>query len=152
MPWNLFLTSILGRRSIHAWDHWKIPFLWKVLIFDSSDRSKTEKPLNWILLRQKDAPWGGDLFHLNFSKNMWRKIHKLGSPSSRSCIVSSSQGSSDTMLVFQHLSYNYVSICNWENNKYKNQTEETMNTVFFLRETVNVENPVTSSEIESTPK
>ena len=28
----------------------------KTLIFGSSDRSKTEKTQNWILLRQKDAP------------------------------------------------------------------------------------------------
>ena len=32
------------------------------------------------------------------------------------------------------------------------KTQETMNIVFFLRETINGENPATSSEIESTPK
>ena len=32
------------------------------------------------------------------------------------------------------------------------QTKETMNTMFILRETINGENPPTSSEIESTPK
>ena len=37
-----------------------------------------------------------------FSENMWREIHKIGIPSSRSCTVYSSQVSSDTMLVFQH--------------------------------------------------
>ena len=56
MPWNLSLTSILGRRSIQAWAHWKNPLLWKALIFGSSVGSKTEKPQNWILLRQKDVP------------------------------------------------------------------------------------------------
>ena len=43
-------------------------------------------------------------------------------------------------------------IFNWENNKQNNQTQETMNIVFILGETINGENPVTSSEIESTPK
>ena len=33
-----------------------------------------------------------------------------------------------------------------------NQTQETMNAVFILRETINGENPKTSSEIESEPK
>ena len=42
-------------------------------------------------------------------------------------------------------------IFNGENNKQSNQTQETMNTVFFLGETINGENPTTSSEIESTP-
>ena len=40
---------------------------------------------------------------------------------------------------------------NWENNKNRNQTQEAMNIVFFFRETINGENPMTSSEIESTP-
>ena len=43
MPWNLSLTSILGRRSIQAWAHWKIPLLWKALISSSSVGSKTRK-------------------------------------------------------------------------------------------------------------
>ena len=43
-------------------------------------------------------------------------------------------------------------IFNWENNKHNNQTQETMNTVFILRETINGENPATSSNIETTPK
>ena len=33
-------------------------------------------------------------------KNMWREIHKVGIPSSRSCTVSSSQVRSNTMLDF----------------------------------------------------
>ena len=52
---------------------------------------KLKKPQNWILLQQKDVPYGGELFHLNFAENMWRKIHELGSPSSHSYTVSSSQ-------------------------------------------------------------
>ena len=40
----------------------------------------------------------------------------------------------------------------WENNKHSNQTQETMNMVFILKETINGENPTTSSEIESAPK
>ena len=43
-------------------------------------------------------------------------------------------------------------IFNWENNKHINQTQETMNTMFFFGETINGENPATSSEIKSTPK
>ena len=43
-------------------------------------------------------------------------------------------------------------IFNWGNNKHINQTQETMNTVFFLKETINGENPATSSEIELAPK
>ena len=43
-------------------------------------------------------------------------------------------------------------IFNWENNKYNNQTQEIMNIVFILGETINGENPATSLEIESTPK
>ena len=43
-------------------------------------------------------------------------------------------------------------IFNWENNKYNNQTQETMNIVFILGETINGEKPATSSEKESTPK
>ena len=43
-------------------------------------------------------------------------------------------------------------IFNWENNKHNNQRQETINTVFFLGETINGENSATSSEIESTPK
>ena len=43
-------------------------------------------------------------------------------------------------------------IFNWENNKHTNQTQETMNTVIFLGETINGENHATSSEIESAPK
>ena len=39
-----------------------------------------------------------------------------------------------------------------ENNKHGNQTQETMNTVFLLKETINGENPANSLEIESTPK
>ena len=39
-------------------------------------------------------------------------------------------------------------IVNWENNKYINQTQETMSTVFFHEETINGENTATSSEIE----
>ena len=35
---------------------------------------------------------------------------------------------------------------------YNNQTQETMNTMFFLGETINGENPATFSEIESAPK
>ena len=35
---------------------------------------------------------------------------------------------------------------------YSNQTQETMNTVFILGETVNGENPATSSDKESAPK
>ena len=37
-------------------------------------------------------------------------------------------------------------IFNWENNKYRNQTQETMNMVFFLGETINGENPATSPD------
>ena len=40
--------------------HSKIPLLWKTLISGSSVGSKTEKAQNQILLRQKDAPYGGD--------------------------------------------------------------------------------------------
>ena len=36
-------------------------------------------------------------------KNLWRKIHKIGSPSSYSYPMSSSQVSSDTMLFFHHV-------------------------------------------------
>ena len=43
-------------------------------------------------------------------------------------------------------------IFNWENNKHNNKTQETMNTMFFLGETINGENPATSAEIESAPK
>ena len=43
-------------------------------------------------------------------------------------------------------------IFNWENNKHNNQTQETMNIVFFLGEPINGVNPATSSEIESKPK
>ena len=43
-------------------------------------------------------------------------------------------------------------IFNWENNKYNNQTQEIMNTVFILGETINGENPATSLEIQSAPK
>ena len=50
-------------------------------------------------------------------------------------------------IIFSH----YIRIFNWENNKHINQTQETMNTVFFLGETINGENPETSSEIESPP-
>ena len=42
-------------------------------------------------------------------------------------------------------------IFNWENNKHNNKTQETMNIVYFLRETINGENSATSSEIESAP-
>ena len=35
-----------------------------------------------------------------FAKNMWREIQKVGIPSFSSSIVSSSQGISETMLVF----------------------------------------------------
>ena len=38
------------------------------------------------------------------------------------------------------------------NNKHINQTQETMKIVFFLGESINGENPTTSSDIESTPK
>ena len=61
---------------------------------------KLKKTQNWILLRQKDAPLGGELFHLTFAENLWREIQKVGIPSSRSYTVSSSQVSSDTMLYF----------------------------------------------------
>ena len=36
--------------------------------------------------------------------------------------------------------------------KHSNQTQETMNTMFILKETINGESPTTSLEIESTPK
>ena len=39
-------------------------------------------------------------------------------------------------------------IFNWEKNKHNNQTQEKMNTVFFLGEAINGENPTTSSKIE----
>ena len=39
----------------------KIILLWKPLISRSSDRSKTENARNQILLRQKDAPFNGEL-------------------------------------------------------------------------------------------
>ena len=43
------------------------------------------------------------MFSHIFVENLWRKIHKLEIPSSRSYIVFSSQVSSDTMLVFQKM-------------------------------------------------
>ena len=55
---------------------------------------------------------------------MWRKLHKLGIPSSHTCTVSSSRVSSDTMLVFQHISYHYdLRIFNWKNNMHSNKTQ-----------------------------
>ena len=42
-------------------------------------------------------------------------------------------------------------IFNLENNKNNNKTQEIMNTMFFPRESINGENPATSSDLESTP-
>ena len=94
---------IFRRSSIQAWAHSKIPLLWKALISHNNVGSKTENAQNQILLRQKDATWGGELAQTSFAENMWREIQKVGSPSSRSCTVSSSHVSSDTMLDFYHL-------------------------------------------------
>ena len=68
----------------------KILLLWKSLIFGSSDGFKTKKAQNWILLRPKDVPYGGELVQPSFAKNIWREIQKVGIPSFDICIVSSS--------------------------------------------------------------
>ena len=60
------------------------------------------KAQNWILLQQKDVTYGGELIQPYFDENIWREIHKVGIPSSRSCTVSSSHVSFDTMLDFKH--------------------------------------------------
>ena len=85
---------------MQSWAHSKIPLLWKSLIYGSSVGSKTKNSQNRILLRQKDAPWRGESAQPYFVENLWREIQKVGSPSSRSCKVSSSQVSSDTVLDF----------------------------------------------------
>ena len=81
----------------------KIPLMWKTLISHNIVRSKIENAQNQILLRQKDAPWRGESAQPSFAENLWREIQKVGSPSFRSCTVSSSQVSSDTMLDLYHL-------------------------------------------------
>ena len=74
--------------------------MWKALISGRSVWSKTEIAQNWILLRQKDAPYGGELIQPSFAENMQREIQKVGIPSSHGCAVSSFKVSSDTMLDF----------------------------------------------------
>ena len=59
---------------------------------------------------------------------------------------------SGSSIRFLTLSKQNIRIFNWENKKHNNQTQETMNTVFFLGETINGENHATSLEIESAPK
>ena len=54
--------------------------------------------------RQKDAPFNGGSSQPPFSDGLWRETQKLRIPSSYSCIVSSSQVSSNTMLDLYHLS------------------------------------------------
>ena len=124
----------------------------KALISHCIGRSKTENAQNQILLRQKDAPFNGGSTQPHFADRLWRETQKIRILSFRSYTMSFSQVSSDTMLDFYHLSQYYLSIFNLENNKHNNQTQETMNTMFFIGETINGENPATSSEIESTPK
>ena len=74
--------------------------MWKALIFGSSVGSKTENTQNQILLRQKNAPQGGESAQPYFTKNIWREIQKVGVPSFYRCTMSSSQVSFDSMLDF----------------------------------------------------
>ena len=66
-------------------------------------QQKLKNAQNQILLRQKDAPFNGELAQSLFVDGLWRETQKVIIPSFSNCIVSSSQVSSDTMLDFYHL-------------------------------------------------
>ena len=64
---------------------------------------KRKNPQNQIMLRLKDALFNGELAYPYFANGLWRETQKVRIRSFHSCIVSSSQVSSDTMLGFYQL-------------------------------------------------
>ena len=108
-------------------------------------RIETENARNRIPLRQKDAPFNGELAQNTFVDGLWRETQKLRIPSFYNYTMSSSQVSSDTMLDFYALS-NMIQDLILENNMHSknHKRQETKN---FHRGNHNEENPVTSSKI-----
>ena len=72
----------------------------KIPNFRCSGMSKTENAHNQILLREKDAPFNGELAQPPFADDLWRETQKVRIPSFWSCTMSSSQFGFDTMLDF----------------------------------------------------